>query len=256
MSVAPTAARHRNKAYRLLAVLTLVLAQPVAASDRFGIGIEFGGVGFSRNDARIPGDDGTRYDVTRATDVEVVPFARLSGHWHIDERHSVHVVYAPLRITGTGTLAQDTRFEGESFQTGPVDGVYQFNAYKLTYRYTFAGRGSWRWGAGFTGVVRDAEIGLRQGTTTASNDNVGFVPTLHLTGRYRFDDRWALRLELDGLAGGPGRLYDVAVKLDRTLSDRWQLSAGYRTLEGGADTDSVYNFAWLHYAAAELRFRL
>ncbi len=28
----------------------------------------------------------------------------------------------------------------------------------------------------------------------------------------------------------------------------WYAAAGYRTLEGGADNDDVYAFAWLHYA--------
>jgi len=30
------------------------------------------------------------------------------------------------------------------------------------------------------------------------------------------------------------------------------VSAGYRTVEGGADVDEVYNFAWLHYAVGSL----
>jgi hypothetical protein len=34
------------------------------------------------------------------------------------------------------------------------------------------------------------------------------------------------------------------------------LRVGYRMLEGGADNDAVYGFAWLHYAVvgAELAF--
>jgi hypothetical protein len=31
---------------------------------------------------------------------------------------------------------------------------------------------------------------------------------------------------------------------------------GYRTVEGGADNDEVYNFAWLHYAVAGVELRL
>ena len=29
----------------------------------------------------------------------------------------------------------------------------------------------------------------------------------------------------------------------------------YRTIEGGADVERVYNFAWLHFAVASLRLR-
>jgi hypothetical protein len=33
------------------------------------------------------------------------------------------------------------------------------------------------------------------------------------------------------------------------------VSAGYRTVEGGADVDEVYNFAWLHYAVLSASYR-
>ena len=30
------------------------------------------------------------------------------------------------------------------------------------------------------------------------------------------------------------------------FDDSWSVTAGYRTVEGGADTDEVYNFAWFN----------
>ena len=63
------------------------------------------------------------------------------------------------------------------------------------------------------------------------------------------------RLDFDGLAGGPGRLIDLGLMLDYELSDSWRIGGGYRTLEGGADTDDVYSFAWLHYATLDVRYR-
>ena len=32
--------------------------------------------------------------------------------------------------------------------------------------------------------------------------------------------------------------------------------AGYRTVEGGANVEETYNFAWLHYAVASVRWRM
>jgi len=81
-----------------------------------------------------------------------------------------------------------------------------------------------------------------------------FVPALHLSGDYRLGERWSLGLDLDGLAGGPGRLLDASVTLDYAASPHWRIGGGYRTLEGGADTDDVYNFAWLNYALLEVRY--
>ena len=53
---------------------------------------------------------------------------------------------------------------------------------------------------------------------------------------------------LDALGGGPGRAIDLALKLGYDFSRRWALTFGYRTVEGGADVDDVYNFAWFNYA--------
>lgn len=60
---------------------------------------------------------------------------------------------------------------------------------------------------------------------------------------------------MDGLAGGPGRAVDATLKLGRDLDERWAVRVGYRTVEGGADVDEVYTFAWLHYAAMSVVLR-
>ncbi len=66
---------------------------------------------------------------------------------------------------------------------------------------------------------------------------------------------WSLALDADGAAASQGRAFDVSLKLYRDLSDRWSLSAGYRTLEGGADTDDVYTFAWFNYFTVSAVYR-
>jgi len=90
-------------------------------------------------------------------------------------------------------------------------------------------------------------VRLEQGTETAKDTDLGFVPLLHLAADWRFAPRAHLEFDFDGLAGGPGRAFDTALKVTFELNDRFRLGAGYRTLEGGADVESVYNFAWLHY---------
>ena len=258
MTNRPSGGTPRRRGTVVAACLLLASAQAVARDETAGrleIGLETGAVGISRNDARIPGDTGTDIDIAALTGSGPRPYARLGAHWHIDDRHSLHVVFAPLEINDTDRLNRATDFAGESFPAGRTEATYRFDAYKLTYRYTFADRGRWRWGVGFTGLVRDAEIELRQGASRASDDDVGFVPALHVHGRYRLGDRWAFELDADGLAGGPGRLIDLALTLEHELGRRWQVGAGYRTLEGGADTDDVFNFAWLNYALIEARYR-
>ena len=36
---------------------------------------------------------------------------------------------------------------------------------------------------------------------------------------------------------------------------RWSLAAGYRAVEGGADVEEVYNFAWFNYGLVSVVFR-
>jgi opacity protein-like surface antigen len=248
----------RNRILLLAALLTTAAtarAQTELDEQPFGIGLETGGVWFSRNDIRIPSDTGDEFDMTKLTGSGPDFFARLDGHWNINDKHGFRIVLAPLEVSGTGDLREDTEFAGEIFSAGATEGTYKFNAYKITYRYTFVDNPTLRWRVGFTGVIRDANVELRQGSLQANDDNVGFVPALHLSSDYRFAERWMLRFDFDGLAGGPGRLFDVALKLDYAVNDNWRIGGGYRTLEGGADTDDVYSFGWLHYAVIDLRYR-
>ncbi len=97
--------------------------------------------------------------------------------------------------------------------------------------------------------VRDAEIRLEQGSSVSFDDDVGIVPLLYMSGTYRLSDRWTLGADLDGLAGGPGRAIDLGVTLDFAISPAWGLGVDFRILDGGADTDEVYNFAQFGSAA-------
>ena len=99
-------------------------------------------------------------------------------------------------------------------------------------------------------------FGLMSGTAGLVVGIIGFVPLLHLSGEYTFAPRWLLEFDFDGLAGGPGRAFDSALKVTYELGNRLRFGAGYRTLEGGADVDSVYNFAWLHYGILSVALRL
>jgi hypothetical protein len=259
MVLQPVRGAYMRNRILVLAALLMPWATASGQADldeqSFGIGLETGGVWFSRNDVRIPSDTGTDFDMTTLTGSGPDFFTRLDGHWNINDKHGFRIVLAPLEVSGTGTLPGETEFAGEVFPAGATAGIYKFNAYKVTYRYTFFDKPELRWRVGFTGVIRDANVELRQGNLQANDDNVGFVPALHLSSDYRLADRWMLRFDFDGLAGGPGRLFDVALKLDFAVDENWRIGGGYRALEGGADTDDVYSFGWLHYAVFDVRYR-
>jgi hypothetical protein len=240
-----------------MAICTVfVSAAQGAGQKKFSIEIEAGPVWQSRNDVRVPNDTGTKFSMR---DIQGSgPFAapRVYFDYAFRPKHEFRVLAAPLSITATGRLPATTSFAGKTFTSGqPVEGGYQFNSYRLTYRYRIYEGDHWTWKIGVTGKIRDARIELRQGGVSTVDDNVGFVPLLHLDGEYRWNQKWRFNLNMDGLAAKQGRAFDMALKLKYNFSKNWTLAGGYRMLEGGADVKTVYTFAWLHYAVASLAFR-
>lgn len=224
---------------------------------RFEFELEAGPFWQSRNDIQIPNNrDGTYFSLVDVAGEGPWPAARLYLTWNINPRHGLRVLAAPLSVTETEALPSTTVFAGGVFEPYvPTEATYKFNSYRVTYHYRFHRGTRFTWWVGFTAKIRDAKVELRQEGTLARKTDVGFVPLLHIRGQYRLGERWRLIIDADALAGGPGRAEDASVKLYADLSERWSVALGYRTVEGGADVESVYNFAWLHYAVVSGSFR-
>ena len=110
--------------------------------------------------------------------------------------------------------------------------------------------------AGVTGKIRDAEISL-YGPQAASKTNTGFVPLINLHAEWRpGGGAFGVLLDADALVAPQGRAEDVTLALTWDADEKITLRAGYRMLEGGADNDEVYNFAWIHYAVVGASLRL
>ncbi len=241
----------------LVAVTDPALASRKATESSFVLELEAGPVWQSKNDVQIPNNqDGTRFSLLDVVDNGPWPAARLYLTWNINERHGLRALAAPLTVTETGLAPKRISFFGATFDPGvPTEATYRFNSWRLTYSYRFHSSARWAWWIGFTGKIRDAKIELDQGGKSAGKTDVGFVPLLHVRGWYKLSPSRRLVLDVDALAGGPGRAEDASIKLCADLCRCWSVSVGYRTLEGGADVDEVYNFAWLHYAVASVSYR-
>ena len=241
------------------AAVLSILAPAVAAAQQvptFEVQLEAGPVWQSYNDVEIPNDgSATRFSLYDVVGAGPWAAARLYLTWNINDRHGLRVLAAPLSITETGTLSAPVIFAGESYAPGSARATYTFNSYRLSYRYRFhAGERTTAW-VGLTAKLRDAVIRLEQDATSSEKTDLGIIPLLHLAGDWRPAPAWRVSLDVDALAGGPGRAEDVSLKLGRDLSDHWTVQAGYRTVEGGADVDEVYTFAWLHYFVASVTWR-
>ncbi len=234
------------------AMVMLAVAGAANAGDdsRFILELEAGPVWQTSNDVQIPNTElGTRFSLKDTVGAGPWLAGRLYFTWNIKPKHGLRLLLAPLAYTETGSLDEQVDFAGQTYEPGvPTDATYQFNSWRLSYRYRFKNGERWKLWVGFTAKIRDAKIELRQGDTSSKDDDFGFVPLLHFAADCRFAQRWHFTTDLDALAGGPGRAIDLGLKLGYDVNDHWSVTAGYRTVEGGADVEQVYNFAWFNAA--------
>ena len=233
------------------AVAMVVAATAARAQDRVRIDVEGGAAISGYNDVRIPGDSGTLFSLTDDLSSDAESFWRVRADLRLAPRHVVSALVAPLRIDASGRFNRPVAFAGAVFGAGePVKGLYVFNSYRLTYRWEPVQTTNWLVGVGLTAKVRDAETRLTSGGINARTTNVGFVPLVNFKVERRLGDRASLLLEGDALAAPQGRAEDVFAGVAWRAGRHLSFKAGYRVLEGGADNDTVYTFALVHYLSA------
>ena len=247
-----------KKGLFLLFLISVTLTAGLKGQDgRFSLELETGPVWNSFNKIAIPGDIGTRFSLPDALDVQSRFAFRLRLNYRLAKRHSLSVLYAPLQLEARGRLPEEIYFTDRTFARGSeVNALYRFNSYRLSYRYTWVDGERIRFQVGFTAKIRDAEIALSDNGGSASKTNVGFVPLLYLGFRWKLADRLYFKADLDALAAKQGRAEDLFLGFEWSFTKRLEFMLGYRMVEGGADNEEVYNFAWLHYLSAGVRVRL
>ena len=240
----------------VLSQLFPVLSHASGEDLRWRFNVEAGPVWQSRNDVQIPGDTGTRFSLADVAGEGPFPFLRLELFYNLNTRHSLRFLLAPFEYSESGVLGKDVFFVDQTFNAGQTtEASYRFNSYRATWRYLFFQNEKWDWRVGVTAKIRDAEISLKQTGTASSDSNVGIVPLLYLYGEYQMADRWRFIIDFDGLASPQGRALDLALLARYDINQRWYAGGGYRTLEGGADNSTVYNFAWFNYALVSVGYR-
>lgn len=236
--------------------ISFLLPTFASATPNWGIEVEGGWVWPGRIDVRIPGDAGTRFSFRNDLDVDNSAYARGRLFWKPADRHTVIATVVPLEISARGEFAHDTRFADSVFAAGtPVRASYRFNNYRLTYRYHLiqSERGDLEVGA--TAFIRDARVKVSSADQTDSDDDLGFVPLLHIRAAASITPSWRGVIEGDALAAPQGRAVDLFIGTELHCGNSLVAGFGYRVLEGGADNDTVYTFALFHHASAYLRWQ-
>jgi hypothetical protein len=185
--------------------------------------------------------------------VSVLPFAGNSQNGAritlqlpletVGKGHQLRLVYAPYRSSGTATPAAAFRYDKVSFSAGtPVDALYKFDSYRITYSLPLVSGADWNVRYGGTVAIRDARTRFTQGSANADFKNRGLVPLLYVAGRYTVAHDWTLVGDMDAIASPVGSLLDTSLRLSYALTPQWSTSVGARYLTGGAKSDAFYNF--------------
>lgn len=233
--------------HSILIVVVLAMAGSLAARVAldFETGVAFSGY----NDLRIPNDAvSTMFSFTEDLSSDPVMYGRVNLHYDITPRHEISFLFAPLKISPTGTMAQDVKFMGKTFAAGEkIEAMYRFDSYRLQYLYRFPNQKGILRGIGASLKLRDAEISLENDDEYATKTNTGLVPLIGFELGYDITEDLGILFKGEALASKFGRAEDVLLAAKYKLGEGRSLYGGYRLLEGGSDIGEVYTFALINY---------
>ncbi len=234
-------------------ILIFAFVLPFTLSAQLRLSLESGAVFTQYNDVRVPNDpnnQGTLFSFSNDFENNDGPiFFRAELAFLFNKKHIIEATAAPLlrkyRITSDRTID----FAGTAYQGADIEGEYKFNTYRFSYRYRIVDRPKLKFDLGASLLVRDARISLYSASSESEDTDLGYVPLVSFELSYKTTDNLDIILKGDALVGPVGRAEDVFTGVTYNLyKDILKLKAGYRIIEGGADVDQVYNFAFFHFA--------
>jgi len=241
-----------------LSIAILILFFSHSAFTQLTITVESGLVLTQYNDVRAPNGDNAQGSLFSLADdfqdIQTPLFFRAEVKYLINSKHTVEISAVPLTVESKGFDGSSLIFENETFEESDINGNYQFNTYRLSYRYRIVNRPKFLLDLGASVLVRDAAITISQNDTKISNTDLGFVPLFSIYTEYIINKNFQAILKGDALVGPVGRAEDFFLGLQYSPSKNIDLKIGYRLIEGGADVEQVYNFAFFHFASIGLAF--
>ncbi len=237
-------------------ILFICLNANLAANAQTFVNLESGAFFTNINDIRY-GSNGTLISLKNDFQTPVSPFLRLRIGFLTDEKNHFSILYAPLKIVETATLANDILFDGNNFKANmPIEAVYMFNSYRFTYNRRIINKDNFNFGLGLSAKIRDAGVSLKNSELFKDNFNVGFAPLINLIANWDISQKMGVNFFGEGIAASKGRAIDISLSGRYTFSKSLQGNFGYRLLEGGANGTERYNFIQLHFIFASLNYSI
>jgi len=199
-------------------------------------------------ETQTPRTTGTFLDLRNELAVRKRPIFRLRLSYTFNDKHTLSVLAAPLVVASEGRLGRVVNYNGVLFPADtPLRTEYQFNAYRLTYRYAFVRTERLRLAAGLTAFVRDGDLRVSSASQFRGKPGVGVLPLLNVYASWQPVRSVQLLVEGDGLGTSNGRAIDAFGGVVVNLTNWLGVKGGYRIIEGKADTDDFYTRAWFNF---------
>ncbi|HPR18596.1 MAG TPA: hypothetical protein PLD62_10165, partial [Candidatus Cloacimonadota bacterium] len=99
-----------------LTIIIFILVSFSILWSNIEIDLESGAVFTGYNDVRIPGDNGTLFSLKDDLKTNSDPYFRSRLIYHLNPKHHIILLYAPLTVKATGKVDKNLDFQGEVFQ--------------------------------------------------------------------------------------------------------------------------------------------
>ena len=235
-------------------ILFICLNSNLSTNAQTFVNLESGALFTDVNNIRN-GNQGTLFSLKNDFQTPVSPFLRLRVGYLINGKHHFSVLYAPLKIRVNSTIEKDILFEGEYFKANiPIEAVYKFNSYRLTYNRRIISKDNFKFGLGLSAKIRDAGVSLKNSELLSENFSIGFAPLINLLVNWDISKKMGIDFFGEGIIASKGRAIDLSLSGRYSLTKNLQGNIGYRLLEGGADGTYRYNFIRLHFIFVSLNY--
>lgn len=223
-------------------------------------------------------NNGTYIDYVKEGGQDVLfPVSRLSLELEFNKKHTITLLYQPLRLETTALLQRDLLIDEQLFPAGTaINFLYNFPFYRISYmkellsnneRFNFAFGGSLQ--------LRNATISFEStdGELFRSNRDIGPVPLIKFRTRYNISKLTYTEIEADGiyapisyLNGSDnevvGAILDLSLRQGLNVTENVGAFLNLRYIGGGAvgssDDDpgpgDGYVRNWLHFLTVTTGF--
>lgn len=235
-------------------ILFICLNSNLFTSAQAFVNVESGAFFTSINDVRN-GINGTLLSLKDDFQSQTSPFLRLRAGFLLKGKNYFSILYAPLKIKETGIIEKDILYDGKSFKANiPIEAVYKFNSYRLTYNRLIISKNNFKFGLGLSAKMRDAGVSLKNSEILSENFSIGFVPLVNLLVNWDIAQKIGVDFFGEGMVASRGRAIDFSVSGRYSFNKNLQGNIGYRLLEGGTNGTSRYNFIELHFIFVSLSY--